>query len=377
MAIYNHPLLCTISILLQEPINNPSNLRFYSMRISEQELYHTLSQPATMKILKQAVYAEYYSQKKNKTYASYFYEKDELILETQLEVMKNILHRKGLPIYEEHTNLSGWLFRTFKNACFDVLRRKNNQGSRERVSFESPENSHTFVINTATSPVESCFTQHYGKQLDATIHSLSPIVVLRSQTVITPIRSLAYLLLHSPDEVTFEDFSSASNYTRTLENIWNTWNHYREIYYDLQEGDTPVKIRSRKFLVWLLKGEDYSDASEFEKSSPVLFKKTRDTLRKTVNRAREDLMCITIVRASLNTQINEELFKIIVRKSVPMLISYSGMIDSMVHAICLYRADHDMLARLLFSTHSTLIERKNDTRTSAQSRFQYVLQQEG
>ena len=54
MAIFNHPLLCAISILLQEPSPNTSSIRFYSMRISEQELYFVLSQGQAMKILKKA-----------------------------------------------------------------------------------------------------------------------------------------------------------------------------------------------------------------------------------------------------------------------------------------------------------------------------------
>ena len=376
MAIYNHPLLCTISILLQEPTHNPTSLRFYSMRISEQELYHVLSQPATMKILKQAVHSEFSCQQKNKTYASLFYDVQELIVETQLELMKNICKRKGLLIHEEHTNLSGWLFLTFKNACRDVMRRKNIEGSREVASFVSSDKKDCYSIGNVTSPSHSCFSLHYEQQLHTTIKSLAPKVVLRTQTVITPIRSLCFLLLHHPSQVTFEDFSHANNYTRTIESIWSIWNTHRDAYDKIQEGDTALKLRSRRFLVWLLRGEDFSSPADFEEKRPKEFKQARDTLRQTVNRAQEDLMCITIVRAAASEQVHDTLFATIVRKAAPFLISYRGMIEPFVREVCTHRFDHTILARLLFSTYSSLTARKEDSRSSAQSRFQYVQSKE-
>ena len=374
MAIFNHPLLCTISILLQEPPSNPSFMRFYSMRITEQELYHVLSQPSTMKILKKAVLSEYHSQKKKETYASHYFMPNELIAEVQFELIRNIVRRSGLAIQSDHTNLSAWLFTTCKNACRDVMRRKNTIGFQE-LPYASSNNQDedNSILDMTSSENESSFDAQYWKELSSISTNLKPITLLRSQNVITTNRMLSYLLLHEHQHVTFEDFAAASNYTRTLEDIWRTWNDNLTVYDQIQEGDTPCKVRSRKFIVWLLRGADYDNPQDFYERNPELFIRTRDTLRKTVNRAQEGLMCIMIVRASLNEQIHSILFLTIVSKASPMLISYQGLLDPFIKEICAHRFDHAVLARLLFSTRTSLVARLDDARNACQKRFLYVL----
>ena len=374
MAIYNHPLLCSISILLQEPINNHSSMRFYSMRITEQEIYHVLSQSPAMKILKKAVLCEYRSQKKNETYASYYYTTDELIAEVQFELIQNIVRRSGLYIQPTHTNLSAWLFTICKNACRDVMRRKNTHASREiSYSFPRTENENFSILDMTPTDEESSFDVQYWKELSAIRLDLKPITLLRSQKVITPNRTLSYLLLHDMQHVTFEDFAAASNYTRTLEDIWKTWNDNFTKYAQIQEGDTPCKLRSRKFLVWLLRGVDFESPEDFLKTDPELFRRTRDTLRQTVNRAQESLMCILIVRAAMNEQIHSALFVTIVGKAAPMMMSYRGILAPFVQEISAHRFDHNILARLLFSTRPSLVGRLEDTRKECQKRFQFVV----
>ena len=374
MAIFNHPLLCNISLLLQEPIHNPSSMRFYSMRITEQELYHVLTQPQTMKILKKAVLSEYHAQKKKETYASQYYSPNELITEVQLELIQNVVRRSGLTIQTDHTNLSAWLFTICKNACRDVMRRKNTLGFREvSIVSSNKENEETSILDMTPSQGETSFDVQYWKELSKVCTELKPITLLRSQKVITPNRVLSYLLLNEPESVQFEDFSNADNYTRTLEDIWSTWNEHRLEYKQIQAEDTPCKLRSRKFIVWLLRGGDFDSSDSFYSGNPVLFRRTRDTLRQTVNRAQESLMCIMIVRASCHDQIHGALFHTVVEKAVPMLISYQGLLAPFVHEICVNRVHHVILARLLFSTRTSLVARINDTRDSCQKRFRYVL----
>ena len=374
MAIFNHPLLCSISILLQEPLNNPSSMRFYSMRISEQELYHVLSQPLTMKILKKAVLSEYHSQKKKETYASHYFTPNELIAEVQFELINNTVRRAGLTIQTDHTNLSAWLFTTCKNACRDVMRRKNTLGFREVPYIVSQnQDEEGSILDMTPSENESAFDIQYYKELSDVRSDLKPMILIRSQNVITPNRVLSYLLLHEPQHVRFEDFATAANYTRSLEDIWSTWNESYPEYKQIQEGDTPCKLRSRKFLVWLLRGADFESSEEFYERDSELFRRTRDTLRQTVNRAQESLMCILIVRVALNEKINPSLFLTVVEKSAPMLISYQGLIEPFVRQMYTHRFDHVVLARLLFSTRTSLVGRLNDTRKECQKRFQYVL----
>ena len=374
MAIFNHPLLCAISILLQEPPINPSSMRFYSMRITEQELYHVLTQPSTMKILKKAVLSEYHSQKKKETYASHYFTLHELITEVQFELIQNVVRRSGLAIQAGHTNLSAWLFITCKNACRDVMRRKNTLGFRE-VSYTAPNNQDedTSILDMTPAEGETSFDAQYWKELSKVRTELKPITLLRLQKVITPNRVLAYLLLNEPEDVQFEDFAEADNYTRTLEDIWSTWNENREKYKQIQDGDTPCKLRSRKFLVWLLRGGDFDSSDEFYTRDPELFRRTRDTLRQTVNRAQESLMCIMIVRAAFHEHIHFSLFQTVVEKAVPMLISYRGLLEPFVQEISENRSDQVVLARLLFSTRTSLVGRLEDTRATCQKRFRYVL----
>lgn len=374
MAIFNHPLLCTISILLQEPTINPSSMRFYSMRITEQELYHVLSQPSTMKILKKAVLSEHHSQKKKETFAAYYFTPNELIAEVQFELIRNIVRRSGLVIQADHTNVSAWLFATCKNACRDVMRRKNTLGIREVPYMYSNRHSKDIsILDVTSSENASSFDTQYWKELKKICSQLQPITLLRSQNVITANRRLSYLLLHEPAHVRFEDFAAAANYTRSLEDIWRTWNEKRTAYDQIQKDDTPCKLRSRKFLVWLLRGSDYESPQNFCEHNPDLFCRTRDTLRKTVNRAQESLMCIMIVRASLHAQIHSFLFLTITTKASPMLISYQGLRKPLVQKICAYRYDHVVLARLLFSTRTSLVGRLEDNRKECQKRFRHVL----
>ena len=82
---------------------------------------------------------------------------------------------------------------------------------------------------------------------------LKPITLFVHKRLSNSNRVLSYLLLNEPESVQFEDFSNADNYTRTLEDIWSTWNEHRLEYKGSKPEDTPVNSGSRKFIVWLLR----------------------------------------------------------------------------------------------------------------------------
>jgi DNA-directed RNA polymerase specialized sigma24 family protein len=365
----SHNFGSEIYILFRPILSIQSNWRFYHMSISPKELYQVLCTPAVLKVMKKAVYSEY--RKQESSYAAQYFSREGLLSEVQLLIISRIETRCGFEFPFNHSNLSNWLYTVFQNAAKDVLRKKNRKGSRI-VSTENTQgqdsHSESKTVDIVSSS-EGAFAHLYESELLHVKEVLSPLFVLRSSTILSKNRVLLYLMLNFPEEVSFEDFAAAENFSRSLEDIWRVWNACFTSYTLILENDTPCRQKSRVFLVWLLRGEGYSTPQDFRDSEPDHFATCRDTLRKTLNRCQEDIFRIILVKASLMALIADELLIKIANVAVPYI--YSGPTSPFVASLCIHRKNHNVLARLLFSSKTSLTGRLNDEKKTCQNRFAY------
>jgi hypothetical protein len=366
----------SISIIFQAPSigsKEYAQWRFYSSSVTPEELLNALSTPEILEILKKAVYSVH--RKQRKTYGAEYYSREGLVTEVLFLVIDRIIDRSGLRLPDVNVRLDYWFYRVFENATKDVLRQINREGTRLQQtthSHDQDDKKVAYLEEKVFTSEETAYGAMYQAELDSVLSFLLPETILCKGNKISPNRILVFLMLYAPEKVTLSDFSEATNYNRSLHDVWNQWTKDLPEYLIVNATDTASKKYSRAYLCFLLRGAGFSSLKQFKKKASKAFHTARDTFAKTVQRAEEDTFRVMVVRASQLDQVDDELFELMAKIAGPHIAV--GSVVSFVRELCAHRHNNNMLARLLFSTKKTLQACLEDESKSCQARFQFYIE---
>lgn len=104
------------------------------------------------------------------------------------------------------------------------------------------------------------------------------------------LRRLCWLLLKAPDFVSEKHFFNArTQYSRSNEDAHSIWTATFENYKNTRDVDDQQFTKSRAFLTWLLFGQDFANAEDFQRKGSKVFNACRDNLRQNVTRATSNI----------------------------------------------------------------------------------------
>lgn len=363
----------SVSIIFQTPrffSQEYTSWSFYSSSHTPEEMMRALCTPEIMIILKKAVYAVF--TKQQNSYGAEFYDRNGLVTEVLVLVIDRILDRKGLRLPPSNVRLDFWFYKVFENAAKDVLRSINNERARTRKCSELRDkdgNTKGFLEEFLIDSEITAYEEVYQKDLDVALEHLIPDTILSKENKISPNRILVFFLLYIPEKVTYSHFAEATNYSRTLAEIWALWTEGLHDYLAINRTDTTSKKYSRAYLCFLLRGNGYTSKKSYKNTDPKAFNTARETLAKTIQRAEEDTFRLIVLRAAKMEAVDGELFQLISKIATPHF--FSGPQKPFLQKICQNRHNENILARLLFSTKTTLKERLEDERNLCQKRFSF------